>query len=330
MAYFLLAYNEYNNPVPIMDKMIANNADSEILKVLAVRGINQLERNYLPTNIYCYDLNCQYKTNKLPFYGSTYSYQDKGGEKLCSSIRENFAKCQSKSQDKAFWDISIAYLKFLQSDYASSIAILNKISTSNPEYQQQITKMKMLNDILSQKKITPEFENSLLTKYSEVFKENQSTDEKYAWRHMQTRDFIIDILANRYFMEHQDAKSFLLNNRLSDLQYNPNSDLVAKVQAFYKKPNKTALEKYITKSFDNVGDVDSFFNIIYGDRAMRTGDFQKALSFYQKSKNFKGIPRTEAVYDDKEITIRDWLFINPESMTGLAIFRHWYSEEING
>lgn len=37
MAYFLLAYNEYNNPVPIMDKMIANNADSEILKVLAVR-----------------------------------------------------------------------------------------------------------------------------------------------------------------------------------------------------------------------------------------------------------------------------------------------------
>jgi hypothetical protein len=30
-----------------------------------------------------------------------------------------------------------------------------------------------------------------------------------------------DILANRYFMEHQDAKSFLLNNKLSDLQYNP-------------------------------------------------------------------------------------------------------------
>lgn len=82
MAYFLLAYNEYNNPVPIMDKMIANNADSEILKVLAVRGINQLERNYLPTNIYCYDLNCQYKTNKLPFYGSTYFYQDKGVKTL--------------------------------------------------------------------------------------------------------------------------------------------------------------------------------------------------------------------------------------------------------
>lgn len=77
---------------------------------------------------------------------------------------------KAKSQDKAFWDISIAYLKFLQSDYASSVAILNKISTSNPEYQQQITKMKMLNDILSQKKITPEFENSLLTKYSEVLK----------------------------------------------------------------------------------------------------------------------------------------------------------------
>jgi hypothetical protein len=53
-----------------------------------------------------------------------------------------------------------------------------------------ITKMKMLNDILSQKKITPEFENSLLTKYSEVFKENQNTDDRYVWKHMQTRDFI--------------------------------------------------------------------------------------------------------------------------------------------
>ncbi|MCT3845517.1 hypothetical protein HZP43_14800 [Elizabethkingia anophelis] len=299
MAYFLLAYNEYNNPVPIMDKMIANNANSDILKVLAVRGINQLERNYLPVSIYCYDINCQYKTNKLPFYKSYSNYGEESTKNFVVALEKTLQNAKAKGQDKAFWDISIAYLKFLQNDYASSMAILNKISTSNPEYQQQITKMKMLNDILSQKKITPEFENSLLTKYSEVFKENQSTDEKYAWRHMQTRDFIIDILANRYFMEHQDAKSFLLNNRLSDLQYNPNSDLVAKVQAFYKKPNKTALEKYITKSFDNVGDVDSFFNIIYGDRAMRTGDFQKALSFYQKSKNFKGIPRTEAVYDDK-------------------------------
>ena len=106
----------------------------------------------------------------------------------------------------------------------------------------------MLNDILSQKKITPEFENSLLTKYSEVFKDNQSTDERYAWRHMQTRDFIIDILANRYFMEHQDAKSFLLNNRLSDLQYNPNSDLVAKVQAFYKSQIKRHLKNILPKA----------------------------------------------------------------------------------
>lgn len=140
MTYFLLAYNEYNNPVPIMDKMIANNADSEILKVLAVRGINQLERNYLPTNIYCYDLNCQYKTNKLPFYNSTYSYQDKGGENFIAALDKTLQNAKAKSHDKAFWDISIAYLKFLQSDYTSSVAILNKISTSNPEYQQQITK----------------------------------------------------------------------------------------------------------------------------------------------------------------------------------------------
>jgi hypothetical protein len=47
---------------------------------------------------------------------------------------------KAKSQDKAFWDISIAYLKFLQSDYTSSVAILNKISTSNPDINSRLQK----------------------------------------------------------------------------------------------------------------------------------------------------------------------------------------------
>ncbi|MDE5438356.1 hypothetical protein KRE40_14650 [Elizabethkingia meningoseptica] len=299
MAYFLLGYNSYNNPTPIMDKMIANNANSDILKVLAVRAINQLERNYLPVRISCYDDNCDYKTNKLPVYQQNTYYGDSNGKNFIAALDKTLQNAKAKSQDKAFWDIAIAYVKLLQNDHASSMAILNKMSTTNAEYQQQITKMKMLNDILSQKKITPEFENNLLKKYADVFKDKERSGDPFSWRENDTRDFILDILANRYFMEHQDAKSFLLNNKLSDLQYNPNSDLVAKVQAFYKKPDKTNFEKYITKSFDDVGDVDSFFNVIYGDRAMRIGNFQKALTYYQQAKNFKGIPRPDYWVDDK-------------------------------
>lgn len=140
-----------------------------------------MERNYLPTNIYCYDLNCQYKTNKLPFYGSTYSYQDKGGGNFVAALDKTLQNAKAKSQDKAFWDISIAYLKFLQSDYASSVAILNKISTSNPEYQQQITKMKMLNDILSQKKITPNLKTACLQNTVRFLKKAKTQMKDMPW-----------------------------------------------------------------------------------------------------------------------------------------------------
>jgi hypothetical protein len=63
---------------------------------------------------------------------------------------------------------------------------------------------------------------------------------------------------------------------------------------------------------------------------MRTGDFQKALSFYQKSKNFKGIPRTEAMYDDKGNYHQGLVAYKSGVYDGTTIFRHWYSEEING
>jgi predicted ATPase len=39
MAYFLLAYNDYGNPIPLMEKMLANNANSEILKVLTYLSV---------------------------------------------------------------------------------------------------------------------------------------------------------------------------------------------------------------------------------------------------------------------------------------------------
>ena len=297
MAYFLLAYSGFNNPVSIMDKMIANNANSDILKVLTVRAINELERNYLPTTIYCGD-NCKTKSNLLPFYHGDDFYADPSQPNYITSLVKTLQNAKAKSDDKDFFDISLAYLKFLQNDYSGSMAILNKINPTNAEYKGQVTKMKMLNDILSQKKMTPEFENTILTKYGDVLRDtkNSKSDANW-WRDNSTKDFLLDILANRYFVEHQDAKSFLLNNSLSALQYNPNSELVSKVEAFYRKPNKTAFEKYIAENMDNVGDKDSFFKVIYADRAMRLGEFDKAYALYNDAKKFSGIPRMDSDYD---------------------------------
>ncbi|MBB4806521.1 hypothetical protein HNP38_001817 [Chryseobacterium defluvii] len=361
MAYFLLGYEDFANPIPLMEKMYDINPDSEILKVMAARSINELERSYLPTYYYTSDktdnLSIQkdvpgndktstpeVKENKkelsfwdkivrffknlfggsksdktgdgnktdqsddellenpdrIPFFTENTNYywpEDKPKDFL-NELEKFTEKTKEKSKDE-FWQISDAYLKFLKKDYKASTEILNDIKTGNPEYLEEIKRMKVLNDIVSQPKITAEYEDHLMKNYAEYFIEKEikqdstHTDEyNYYGPVPSTASFLKDVLANRYFLQGEDGKSFLMSNRLSDLQYNPNSSLVKSVEEFYRKPDKTQFEQQIiAKNMDDVGNIDAFFGVIYGDRAMRTGDFEKAKSYYQKAQGFIGIPR---------------------------------------
>ncbi len=370
MAYFLLGYEDFNNPIPIMEKMFEINPDSEILKVMAVRSINELERSYLP--IYYYnnsDNNSTVQTNttnknsdqnktqaaepkkELSFWqkiirffknlfggkkdkNSTESKADQSDDELLDNPNripvftqnnywyddktkdflddlEKFTdKTKEKSKDE-YWQIADAYLKFLKKDYKASTEILEDIKTTNPEYLEEIKRMKVLNDIVSQPKIDAEYEDHLMKDYAEYFVDKpepkkdstETSDYDYYGEVPSTKDFLKDVLANRYFLQGEDGKSFLMNNKLSDLQYNPNSSLVKSVEDFYRKPNKTQFEQQIiAKNINDVGNIDAFFAVIYGDRAMRQADFEKAKSYYSKAQNFSGIPRTEWNYDEKKVT----------------------------
>ncbi|SDI00196.1 hypothetical protein SAMN05421846_103197 [Chryseobacterium taeanense] len=368
MAYFLLGYEDFNNPIPIMEKMFEINPDSEILKVMAVRSINELERSYLPIYYYTDDNNTtvqknstnstvQNKTeteepkkelsfwqkiirffknlfsskkdkssndvkedqsddellenpNRIPVFSkNNYWYDDKTKDFL-DELEKFTTKTKEKSKDE-YWQIADAYLKFLKKDYKESTEILNDIKTNNPEYAEQIKRMKVLNDIVSQPKIDAEYEDYLMKNYSEYFiekpeekKDSTETDEyNYYGEVPSTADFLKDVLANRYFLQGEDGKSFLMNNKLSDLQYNPNSSLVKSVEDFYRKTDKTQFEQQIiAKNINDVGNIDAFFAVIYGDRAMRQADFEKAKAYYSKAQNFSGIPRTEWNYDDKKVS----------------------------
>lgn len=358
MAYFLLGYEDFTNPIPLMEKMYEINPDSEILKVMAARSINELERSYLPDYYYASNDNAatasqkdhpamdsskseatQVKEkelsfwqkiirffkklfggseqgqsehagttdqsdddllnnpNRIPFYtrNNSYYWNDKSTDFL-NDLEKFTEKTKEKSKDE-FWQIADAYLKFLKKDYKASTEILDGIKTSNPEYLEEIKRMKVLNDVVSQPKITAEYEDHLMEDYSEYFIERKPekdsiTGDDYYNAVPTTANFLKDVLANRYFLQGEDAKSFLMNNRLSDLQYNPNSSLVKSIEDFYRKPGKTRFEQeIIAKNMDDVGNIDAFFNVIYGDRAMKTGDFEKARSYYQKAQAFVGIPR---------------------------------------
>lgn len=364
MAYFLLGYEDFNNPIPIMEKMYDINPDSEILKVMAVRSINELERSYLPTYYYTsassgkvpvYKGNTETDKSKdtttdkattevkeeklsfwqkivrffknlfggsssdktgegnknnqsddellnnpdrIPFYTTGYGGYDQTTKDYLDDLEKFTSKTKEKSKDE-YWQIADAYLKFLKKDYKESTEILNEIKTTNPEYLEEIKRMKVLNDIVSQPKVDAAYEDHLMKDYAEYFvekevkKDTANTNEyDYYGDAPSTADFLKDVMANRYFLQGEDGKSFLMNNKLSDLQYNPNSSLVKSVEDFYRKPNKTQFEQQIiAKNMDSVGNIDAFFNTIYGDRAMRLADFEKAKSYYEKAQKFAGIPR---------------------------------------
>lgn len=370
MAYFLLGYEDFNNPIPTMEKMFDINPDSEILKVMAVRSINELERSYLPTYYYTSDSygrvsvyrgNTENHTskdaasdkttteakevkeekisfwqkivrffknlfggsksdssatgsktdqsddellnnpNRIPFYTTGYSGYDDQTKDYLNDLEKFTSKTKEKSKDE-YWQIADAYLKFLKKDYKESTEILNDIKTTNPEYLEEIKRMKVLNDIVSQPKVDAAFEDHLMKDYAEYFVEkevkkdtaNVNSDYDYYGNAPSTADFLKDVMANRYFLQGEDGKSFLMNNKLSDLQYNPNSSLVQSVEEFYRKPNKTQFEQQIiAKNMDSVGNIDAFFNTIYGDRAIRLADFEKAKSYYEKAQKFGGIPRQD-------------------------------------
>ncbi|SIQ03315.1 hypothetical protein SAMN05880574_10471 [Chryseobacterium sp. RU37D] len=368
MAYFLLGYEDFNNPIPIMEKMFEINPDSEILKVMTVRSINELERNYLP--IYYYSNNGDNSTvqtasnkafdqtkkaepkkeelsfwqkivrffknlfsskkdknsteskadqsddellenpNRIPVFTKNNYWYDEKSKDFLDELEKFTDKTKEKSRDE-YWQIADAYLKFLKKDYKASTEVLNDIQTTNPEYLEEIKRMKVLNDIVSQPKIDAEYEDHLMKDYAEYFTEKEevkkdsieTTDYDYYGEVPSTKDFLKDVLANRYFLQGEDGKSFLMNNKLSDLQYNPNSSLVKSVEDFYRKPNKTQFEQQIiAKNINDVGNIDAFFAVIYGDRAMRQADFEKAKSYYAKARDFSGIPRTEWNHDEKKAT----------------------------
>ncbi|MEI7488351.1 MAG: hypothetical protein WCJ72_13270 [Chryseobacterium sp.] len=404
MGYFLLGYEDFTNPIPIMEKMFDINPDSEILKVMTVRSINELERSYLPTYYYASTENGNNATaqksttntttdptkaetpevkekelsfwqkivrffkklfgiksdpttenskadqsddelldnpNRIPFYTKNQSYYyDEKQKDFLDDLEKFTEKTKTKSKDE-YWQIADAYLKFLKKDYKASTEILEDIKTNNPEYLEEIKRMKVLNDIVSQPKITAEYEDHLMKDYSEYFVEKevkkdstQSDYDSYYGPVPSTASFLKDVLANRYFLQGEDGKSFLMSNKLSDLQYNPNSSLVKSVEDFYRKPNKSQFEQQIiAKNINNVGNIDAFFSVIYGDRAMRMADFEKAKSYYQKAQSFTGIPRLnyEWTENNQKVTPRQYAGAEYDGFKNVSnlIFGHnvWESFE---
>lgn len=403
VAYFLLAYQDFNNPISTMEKMYDINPNSELLKVMEARAINELERNILQLSYYGdnsenlvqTDKSSQEATTKTPTKNNTVvekestSLWDKfigfiknlfGGDKTKKDFTESgtivrtadvddedllnnpyrlpitnnkiykdeeeieaedylnqiekFTNKVSQNSNDEFWKIAEAYLKFLQKDYKESAEILATIKTTNPEYIEQIKRMRMLNDIVAQPRVDKKFEDHIMTAYPNLFveKEQNSDEENYEYPVPSTNEFLRDILANRYFLQGEDAKSYLMNNNITALEYSPDVELTKKIEAFFKKPNKTTFEKeVVAKNMESNYKTDNFFNLIYGDHELRNGNISGAQSFYSKIKDFKGLDRMKDEHYDARIgemvpNINDGTEYNGFNNVSPLVFGHNYWE----
>ncbi|WP_461533321.1 hypothetical protein [Sinomicrobium sp.] len=303
--YMLLGYRDFNNPLSSIQKIIENDPNAPQAKVLMARAVNQLERNYFPVEYSCPYNHPDCMKNRdsyripLNIEGNDNSFLE---ETLRISERQS-ENPNVKEQD--FWKLTSAWIYFIQKDYGKSALALEEISTDSERLSGQKDKLSALITISKQENINSDFEVQLAEKFAAVLQEDNSENNFY-FPNNNTRNFVIDILANRYLLQKDYAKAFLLQNDISQLESYPQLLLLEAIEKFYQKKNKNTFENMLAenlspKVYDATSrkmvkqsnfDVKSYISNMKGNIFLRQGDTKKAASFFEEVApnfyNFKG------------------------------------------
>ncbi|MCH7414784.1 hypothetical protein MM213_14885 [Belliella sp. R4-6] len=241
--YLLLGYKDFNNPLAAFDKIILNDPNAPQAKVLMARAINQLERSFFPTEYYCqYDKpNCLESASDLRIPLTT---NPRSKTFLDQTLEASLKQTKSKDiEDTDFWHLTSAWIYFIQKNSDASKAQLDLVKQA--KYKTQKNKLEMLLHITEQPVISSDFEEVLVNRYN-IFPNPQGNErESYS---PSTNDFIIDVLANRYLLQKDYAKAFLLQNSILSLEYNPDLEHIEAIEEFYHKEEKNVLEQYLMSS----------------------------------------------------------------------------------
>ena len=194
------------------------------------------------------DLYLPVKTN-----GNYYSNPEDSKDEV--QINELIALAKSqviKADDKEYWNLSVAYLNLLNKNFAETKDYLAKVNSTSKEFQQQKKVIEILLEIFEQKKITDSFENQLMQKYASIlnYEYPKLPEDVYGYsdeddQKMNLKNVILDVLANRYFLQGDKGKAFLIHNEITQLGSNPDWTIINDLDKLDKKSNKTAFEKYL-------------------------------------------------------------------------------------
>lgn len=233
-ADLLLGFINFSNPLASASKIIARSPDAIQAKVLVARAICMIE-------------------DDIKKYGDISDYNDKRFPIIEKRAQQNmaeavaFVKSQADSdkvKQKNYWNIAAAYLCYLNRDYITAQNYLNKVDIREAGYRQQRDIIAMIIDIGREPRINSDTEDRIFTTYNDIFKSEYTSDGRGKAKY-----FVIDLLSNRYYLQKEYAKSFMLLNNLNSLHDNPNLTLLNDIEKLYNKTRKNTFEQYLTETF---------------------------------------------------------------------------------
>jgi len=280
--YLMLGYGDFNNPVNEIEKIIANNPDAIQAKVLMVRAINKIERSLLSAWTYEESLtdtrypiwNSDMENDLRPFFNQAI--------KVCE--RQN-----GKAKDSNFWNLASSYLHFLNKDFDKASKEIGNVKSNDELYATMVRNIATYIDICRQPRLTDDVEKTLFAKYGVLIKENGSELlEKHYCFNLTYPTFIKKVLTNRYKLQGDNAKSFLVINHITEIENNPQEKLLNEIQAFLNKKGKNPMEEYIASNgTDNIANPNNYIAYVKGVLRLTDGNFKEAKSFFDKQTRLK-------------------------------------------
>ena len=263
-------YMSFNNPLAMAEEIIKKSPDAIQAKVLIARAINELERNHNGVG----DNNAMLLSKN----GDNISLAKK--DKFFSQMLGFSVKMTENKQVKEmdFWNLTTAYLYFLNKDFDISKKYLAQVNEKDDKYKSQKELFATYIYLCEQPTITPEVEKVLFEKYQNFI---LIRGDYY------DGSFLTDVLANRYFLQEDYAKSFLLHHSIEKMEYHIDMDLLDHIETLILKPNKNEWEKLLAQKLDGNSTIE-YINYLRGNYYLALGELQESLAAFDKiSSSFK-------------------------------------------
>ena len=277
--FFMMGYSDFNNPVNEIEKIVATDPDAIQAKVLMVRAVNMIERRMLPS-----EPNWEQEGNNslYPYLSPT----DTESRAFFNQALRLSDMQRDKASDKNFWNLASSYLHFLNKDFDLAGRCLDNVQSTKDDYLDMVNHLGAYLDICRQPKINADVEYYLFDNYAELIKGEENYNYNYAYN-----TFVGLVLANRYALQGERAKSYLTLHHIVQITDEPTEALVDDVQAFLNKKNKTSLECYLAdNSTLEVANPNNYLSYIKGVLRLTEGDLKSAKSLFEKQTRLQVSP----------------------------------------